>query len=383
MMQREDRTDLGTPRVVASDLERGGDHRADFFRCRRCVVGDIDRVAIRLGHLATVSPGDGRELRERRGRLDERSAIQEIEAAHNLAPELGTDRDTVLDALQVLAASRLAPPRSAGRRVVKAAQLIGVLPELTQLRDLTASATPVDRWQLLWLHQRISEQVMAASLQVDATIAQIDNEISRANELRGYLSDRRDNTVNRLNLLGVIIGGGVGATAAGLGYSDSLTKPAAVVGVAGGVLSAGLALGGIHAQSGKTSPFEFNSNMLAEFFDRPALSNSLYPAILWTFLNQPTIYGPLELTRKQQLVQNWVQVKRIDSLSNKDKIDHVTSEPSQHYQLSIDDLEDRAAMLQDVRARISFLKRDLGSLLASLPAAPPNLAAPPAAPPTN
>jgi hypothetical protein len=265
----------------------------------------------------------------------------------------------------------------------KAAQLIGVLPELTQLRTLTASSAPVDRWQLLWLHQRISEQVMAASLQVDATIAQIDNEISRANELRGYLSDRRDNTVNRLNLLGVIIGGGVGATAAGLGYSDSLTKPAAVVGVAGGVLSAGLALGGIHAQSGKTSPFEFNSNMLAEFFDRPALSNSLYPAILWTFLNQPTIYGPLELTRKQQLVQNWVQVKRIDSLSNKDKIDHVTSEPSQHYQLSIDDLEDRAAMLQDVRARISFLKRDLGSLLASLPAAPPNLAAPPAAPPTN
>jgi hypothetical protein len=35
--------------------------------------------------------------------------------------------------------------------------------------------------------------------------------------------------------------------------------------------------------------------------------------------------------------------------------------------LSIDDLEDRAAMLQDVRARISFLKRDLGTLLVSLP----------------
>jgi hypothetical protein len=35
--------------------------------------------------------------------------------------------------------------------------------------------------------------------------------------------------------------------------------------------------------------------------------------------------------------------------------------------LSIDDLEDRAAMLQDVRARISFLKRDLATLVASLP----------------
>ncbi len=67
------------------------------------------------------------------------------------------------------------------------------------------------------------------------------------------------------------------------------------------------------------------------------------------------------------LLQNWVEVKRIDSLESKNKIDQVTSEPGQMLQLSIDDFEDRAAMLQDVRARISFLKRDLGELMASLP----------------
>jgi hypothetical protein len=36
--------------------------------------------------------------------------------------------------------------------------------------------------------------------------------------------------------------------------------------------------------------------------------------------------------------------------------------------LTIDDLEDRAAMLEDVRAKLSFLKRDLASLVLSLPA---------------
>jgi hypothetical protein len=35
--------------------------------------------------------------------------------------------------------------------------------------------------------------------------------------------------------------------------------------------------------------------------------------------------------------------------------------------LTIDDLEDRAAMLADVRAKVSFLKRDLAVLLSSLP----------------
>ena len=72
------------------------------------------------------------------------------------------------------------------------AQLIQVSAELKQLQKLSTSTAPADRWQILWLHQHISEQVMAASLQVDATTAQIDNEIARANEVRGYLADRRD-----------------------------------------------------------------------------------------------------------------------------------------------------------------------------------------------
>src|SRR5271170_1583137 len=91
----------------------------------------------------------------------------------------------------------------------KTAHLIGIYPEVERLRELSSSGAAADRWQLLWLHQRISEQVMAASLKVDATIAQIDNEISRANELRGYLADRRDHAVNHYNLLSVIVGGGL------------------------------------------------------------------------------------------------------------------------------------------------------------------------------
>jgi hypothetical protein len=250
------------------------------------------------------------------------------------------------------------------------AQLIKVSSEIRELEKLSTSTAAVDRWKILWLHQHISEQVMAASLQVDATVAQIDNEIARANEVRGYLADRRDHTVSRLNLLGVIIGGTVGATSSGLQLSSSLTKPAAGVGIGAGTLSAGLALAGIHQEKGRTSEFDFESNMLAEFFDRPTLPNSRYPETIWIFLNQTSPYGPDGLTREQQLLQTWVQVKRIDSLSSTDKIDRLTCQPSENLKLTIDDFEDRGAMLQDVRARISYLKRDLGTMLASLPAVP-------------
>src|ERR1700733_6425617 len=247
------------------------------------------------------------------------------------------------------------------------AQLIGVSSEISQLKKLSANPVEADRWQILWLHQRISEQVMAASLQVDATIAQIDNEIARCNEVRGFLSARRDHAVSRANLLSVLVGGTVGATSSGLQLSSSLTKPAAGVGIAAGTLSAGLALTGIHQERGGTSLFDFDSNMLAEFFDRPALPNSQYPSTIWIFLNETSPYGPQGLTRKEQLLQTWVQVKRIDSLSSVDKINRLTSQPSESIKLTIDDFEDREAMLRDVRARISYLKRDLGALIMSLP----------------
>jgi hypothetical protein len=252
----------------------------------------------------------------------------------------------------------------------KTADLVGILPEVRRLRELSSSAGPVDRWQLLWLHQRISERAMAASLQVDATIAQIDNETSRANEVRGYLSDRRDRSVNRYNLLSVIVGGGLGATGSSMQFVSNLEKAGNAVDIAAGTVSAGLAVAGIHAQQGKTDRFDFESNMLAEFFDRPTLPDSRYPPTIWTFLNQSPLNGPPGVSRKELLLQNWVEVKRIDSLESKNKIDRVTSEPSQMLQLTIDDFEDRAAMLQDVRARISFLKRDLAELMASLPDAP-------------
>ncbi len=193
------------------------------------------------------------------------------------------------------------------------------------------------------------------------------NEISRANEVHSYLSDRRDRTVNRLNLLSVIVGGGLGATSSGLQLSSTLSKPAAGFGVGAGALSASLAVVGIHKQKGGSSRFDFQSDMLAEFFERPALPDSHYPATIRALLDELAPNGTEGLTRRQQLIQTWVEVKRIDSLASVDKIDRLSSQPSERFDLSIDDFEDRAAMLKDIRARVSFLKRELGALISALP----------------
>ncbi len=251
------------------------------------------------------------------------------------------------------------------------AKLIGIFPEVTELHKLSTANPPADRWEILWLHQRIYEQVTSQSLQLDATISRIDNEITHASELRSYLSDRRDEAVNRADLLGIIVGGGAGAAGSSMQFSsDHIAKIGNALSLGGGVLTVGLGLLGLHAQNGKNIPFDFDSNMLAEFFDRPMQPDSHYSEIIWTFLNQPSLNDPTGPTRKQQLLQTWVRVRRIESLNDAAKIERLTSEPSDLIKLSIDDLEDRVAMLEDVRARISILKRDLGYLLGSLPDAP-------------
>src|SRR5580693_2511015 len=162
---------------------------------------------------------------------------------------------------------------------MRTANIIHVLPEIDQLSELARNQS--DPSKITPLRQIIIERVLAASLEVDATIAQTDNEIAQSNEVRGYLSDRRDKAVNRANLLSIVSGGALGATSAGLQLPSGENTASSVVGIAGSVLSSSLAISGIRAQKGGTRLFDFGSNMLAELFDRPALGDSRYDPIVW------------------------------------------------------------------------------------------------------
>jgi hypothetical protein len=275
---------------------------------------------------------------------------------------------TAAFALTALAQAQVKQDEAATSGVMRTARIIRVLPEMNEMNEFARNES--DAPKVVRLRQQILEKVVAASLQVDATIAQIDNEIAQSNEIRGYLSDKRDKAVNRANLLSIVSGGTLGATSAGLQLPSGENKASSVVGVAAGVVSSSLAISGIRAQKGGTRIFDFNSNMLAEFFGRPALGDSSYDPIVWSFLNDVAQTDQEGLTRKDRLIQIWITLKRTDPPSTsagKNKIDRVTSQPSDKLPLTIDDLEDRSAMLGDVRAKVSFLKRDLAALLLSLP----------------
>jgi hypothetical protein len=254
---------------------------------------------------------------------------------------------------------------------------LGLLPQLARLEHLqTQPPSAANALETLLVHQQITEALMRASLQLDATLAQIDNEISQAKNIEDYLTDRRDHQVNRLNLASVAAGGALGVVGSALQLSARHVRAGTVTSIAAGSVASTLSIIGLHAQRGRAEQFSFPSNMLAQLFDRPAEPNSSYPPTVWTFLNAIAPTDPNHLSRKDRLIRTWTDVERMepaDTKEGRDKIDRMTSMPGQNYRLSIDDFGDRVAMLQDVRAKLSFMKRDLESVLNAVPALSPDL----------
>jgi hypothetical protein len=124
--------------------------------------------------------------------------------------------------ITALAWSALGQSQVESSTVMRTAGIIQVLPEVNELNELVRNQS--DALKITPLRQTIIEKVLAASLEVDATIAQIDNEIAQSNEVRGYLSDKRDKAVNRANLLSIVSGGTLGQPAPGSSCLQARTK---------------------------------------------------------------------------------------------------------------------------------------------------------------
>jgi hypothetical protein len=257
--------------------------------------------------------------------------------------------------------ARLSPGAQEMANELKVAPL---LDRLARLPDADrCGATP--SLEALTLRQAVSDRVLGASLEIDGTFAGIDNELGAIDAVRNELEDRRDRVLKINNIAAIIAGGFGGVVATALQFKDSTTQAGNVVGVGAGAVSTFLSVLGLRQQVGGRQALGSRTNMLAKLFGRTPKQHSDYPEEVWTYLNAkpPTEAGPE--SRIERLKSDWVKAGRIDSDPSKTsrKIDLITDTSSTPQKLSIGSLNDRSAMLADVRLRISLMKRDLSKLL--------------------
>ena len=259
---------------------------------------------------------------------------------------------------------QLSPP------VLQAVRIIDVEALLARLSSVNAATEPGAAGmslEQLSLHQRITEAVTVASLDVDSVVDQIDNERAQIVELQSILLARRQRAIGTTNVATLALSTGLGAVSGLLQFSDTTKGAGNVVGLAAGGLSTLLSFHSLRQQHSEGRPGWVLPSMLAPFFSERQ-EHIDYPADIWAYLNSAPAGGSSQTSRKEQLLAQWRRAGRfpLDSPQAKSKIVLLTATDAADKKLNMDLLSERAAMLADVRDEVSGLKRVLAEVLSSV-----------------
>ena len=262
------------------------------------------------------------------------------------------------------------------------AEGIGVVPLLDELGREHAAGSPTSL-ESLAVRQEITEKILAASLDIDSVNAIIDSEVDQLRSIRADLQAKRDKAQNIINIASIVTGSAFGAVTSALQFKPSTVNLGNGIGVAGGAGSVVLSLIGIHKQGGGRRALGDSPRMLARFFGRqPAAMEaipSVYPDEVWSYLNSPapgqlspSPSNPAQsniVTRREQLIAKWRAEGRIQqdtSPKSERRLESMSGNISQARKLNISDLDNRVAMLLDVRASVSQMKRGLSEIVRAL-----------------
>jgi len=258
------------------------------------------------------------------------------------------------------------------REAAEVAEEIGVTSLLNKLDNIRTSESSMTFEELV-VRQQIAEKVFTGSLEVDSVNAIIDAEVEQIRSIRSDLQSQRDKAQNIINVASLVTGGALGVVNTALQFKSSTANLGNGIGVAGGAASVVLSIVGIRKQKGGKRTLANSPRMLARFFGRqPGAQESIksdYPEAVWSYLSLPASSQSTTVTRKDQLIAKWKTEGRIrqdGSPSGERQIEPMSSNISQMRRLNIDELSDRVAMLLDVRASVSLMKRDLAELMRSI-----------------
>lgn len=258
-------------------------------------------------------------------------------------------------------------PLSAGAR--HTAAIIGIGAEIEQLETMRAVAPGTgETVQRLLVREKITEGVVAASLDADMVIAEIEREQTEIRTAQDYLKSQGDKAANVATLAGAIAGGGIGVVGNAMQFSDRTQYAGDGISIASGVVSSILSVMAVQLQRGGKKQVAIAPNMLARVFDRTAVEEDVYPDDVWSYLNSPIEPGAAG-TRIAGLIAQWNRQGLLGPPGSAQRlrtIDFVTTSFPEHRRLSMSGLSERATMLGDLRAQVALMERDLAELMHSL-----------------
>lgn len=208
------------------------------------------------------------------------------------------------------------------------------------------------------LKQQLLESLVRAIVEIQVVEGDLDEDITRFNELRSFLEERRERAVRKNNITNFLTNGATQIISSAFQISPKLAPNVAgnTVGVVGGTAVTGLSAYAVKQAQGDRRSLSAHPNMLAVVFEIDGQERVNCPLFVADFLNDTPPGSFSNDSRRQILIKRWVQVRRIDDPAfNGDsarRIKLLAGTVPQVGTVNIDLLDDRTAMLADVRATV-------------------------------
>lgn len=238
---------------------------------------------------------------------------------------------------------------------------------LERYRQLQAippeNRTADQRVELLEVRHELSEKVMKRLLDVRRTLNKIDRESASTQEVQATLMERRDRAI-RFNTYADMVAGGMTGIASGALKLGELPWSPDIIDCIEGVIQTGLSGWALSNEVGQHKFIQGVPSVLANLILEGNSSNPEYPKSVWQFLNSVPAGAKNGLTRRAALVKRWTDkefclVHGGHLRKKADRIHHIAG-TTERPRISIDVLEDRVAMLMDLRATVTLMDEILG-----------------------
>jgi len=209
-----------------------------------------------------------------------------------------------------------------------------------------------DTLKKLVLKQKITDRLILTGIEINALASELDCNGERINKLADYIDDINNKKTKNLTVASVTLGA-LTTVATVLIKNNNASN---IVGVSGGLLSAGLGALTI-SPKGKKIDLKLQRNLLANIWYNDN-TNEAYPASVWTIINEKQFSNSGENDLQESIKNRWIQYN-FDGKTDP-KTQKLFFDDGGTY--TADDLHSRANMLNELQATIRSLEQDLKSL---------------------
>lgn len=214
------------------------------------------------------------------------------------------------------------------------------------------------RLKSLELRQQLNQKIDFASLEISALSSEIDCEEEKVTQVASYLKGKAENVEQKLTVASIVIGA-AGSILSGILINDE-SKLSEEIGIGVGLVGATLGVGIL--MNKPQIYFNHSRNILREIWAGNDTS-PLFPPSIWYYINYHDNSANNNESTRYKILESWMSFEQISTVNKKQKKQYIDIYFGDGGKYSIEQLENRANMYDQLESTIKTIKQDLKNLL--------------------